>query len=188
MGYFRHYRHHDGKHDCMAVGQATTPAGMDGQTDTEHSPCVPPHPIPPGTALAQCCRKLPVPPSSLGATSCSRHCWCCGGAGDEGGGVPCQRHGCGAGAWQQLLAAPLFSWPWCSCLSPPSLPPALGESAQCWPCSQHSYLAAAGGSARGAQCRVPVSPPLQSCLMGVGTVPGPSTAVACADPQPRAHL
>lgn len=169
-------------------GRQPPPLGwMDKQTLSIPPVCppIPSHPAQHWHNAAGSSQSHPVP---LGLRPAHVTAGAVGGAGDEGGGVPCQRHGCGAGAWQQLLAAPLFSWPWCSCLSPPSLPSALGESAQCWPCSQHSYLAAAGGSARGAQCRVPVSPPLQSCLMGVGTVPGPSTAVACADPQPRAHL
>lgn len=182
---FGHQHHHDGKHDGTAVGWATAPAGMGGQMDVERSPHVPPppsHPVPPSIAVAQCCRKLSVQPTSLGAKSCSRHCWCRGGARDEGGGFPASAGGVGQepgnSSWQRhcfpglgapafLLLLRLLLW-----RSRPGAGPAPSTAA-----------GGRWGICKGSSAWGPGAP-----TSAAVPVPGPGTAVVRADPQPRAQL
>lgn len=146
--------------------------------------CPPPpsHPVPPSIAVAQCCRKLSVQPTSLGAKSCSRHCWCRGGARDEGGGFPASAGGVGQepgnSSWQRhcfpglgapafLLLLRLLLW-----RSRPGAGPAPSTAA-----------GGRWGICKGSSAWGPGAP-----TSAAVPVPGPGTAVVRADPQPRAQL
>lgn len=160
-GYFQHHRHRHG--EGRRSRGSSIMAGTDGQQEGWtlswgwHGwarACPPPgtaaHPARLWEALASCWRKCPVPSQpgpgwdqilvpSRGR--CRRHVTAVG-RGNVGGPGTCL--GCppvpvpGGGGkrvkvWHWLLAAPLFSWPWRSCLPPPPPP---GAEPSSWPCAR----------------------------------------------------
>lgn len=196
-GYFWHRRHRNGKVRRGRGWDSRTAGGMEGRTlSCSPWPGMAGPGVHPGTAacparlreaLASCWRKHPSPPSPV-------PCWGqilvpsrdrsqdripTAGRGERGGSwhlpgalgecppVPAPGGSRRVKAWHWLLAAPLFSWPWRSCLPPPPSPPPSGAKPSSWPWARAgcSRLPGAlrGGPAwpgRGAQPRGgPGSPP-----------------------------
>lgn len=173
-GYFRHHRHRHG--EGQRSRGSSTMAGTDGQQEGWtlswgwHGwarACPPRHRCPPSPAVGTTGVMLEEVPSPLPARSrlgsdpgpfpgtvlASRH-RCgqgeCGGSWHLPGVSTGASTGGGGGkrvkVWHWILAAPLFSWPWRSCLPPPPPP---GAEPSSWPCARTGCWRLRGGSVRG---------------------------------------